>query len=90
MFSIGTPEMIVIAIIALFVVGPRRLPEVLRGIAYVYKNFMKAIEELKRELEEDLEEVEDLNPKKQIEKKWKEILEEDSDNDKKEKEKRSK
>ncbi len=88
MFSVGTPELIVIAIIALFVVGPRRLPEILRGVAYVYKNFMKAIEELKRELEEDLEEVEDLNPKRQIEKKWKEILEEDED--KEEEEKRSK
>ncbi len=85
MFSIGTPELIVIAIIALFVVGPRRLPEILRGIAYVYKNFMKAIEELKRELEEDLEEVEDINPKRQIEKKWKEILEEDEDKEKEEK-----
>ncbi len=85
MFSVGTPEMIVIAVIALFVVGPKRLPEVLRGLAYVYKNFMKAIEELKRELEEDLEEVEDINPKKQIEKKWKEILEEDEDREDKEK-----
>jgi len=87
MFSVGTPELIVIAIIALFVVGPRRLPEILRGVAYVYKNFMKAIEELKRELEEDLEGVEDLNPKRQIEKKWKEILEED---EAEEEEKRSK
>jgi len=85
MFSIGTPELMVIAIIALFVVGPRRLPEVLRGVAYVYKNFMKAIEELKRELEEDLEEVEEINPKKQIEKKWKEILEEDEGKEKEEK-----
>ena len=85
MFSVGTPELIVIAIIALFVVGPRRLPEILRGVAYVYKNFMKAIEELKRELEEDLEEVEDLNPKRQIEKKWKEILEEDEDKEEEEK-----
>ncbi len=85
MFSIGTPEMLVIAIIALFIVGPRRLPEVLRGVAYVYKNFMKAIEELKREIEEDLEEVEEINPKKQIEKKWKEILEEDETEEEKEK-----
>ncbi len=85
MFSIGTPEIIVIAIIALFVVGPRRLPEILRGVAYVYRNFMKAIEELKKELEEDFEEVEDINPKKQIEKKWKEILEEDDDKEKKDK-----
>ena len=85
MFSIGTPEMLVIAIIALFIVGPRRLPEVLRGVAYVYKNFMKAIEELKREIEEDLEEVEEIDPKKQIEKKWKEILEEDETEEEKEK-----
>lgn len=88
MFSVGTPELIVIAVIALFIVGPRRLPEVLRGVAYVYKNFMKAIEELKKEIEEDLEEVEDINPKRQIEKKWKEILEEDEDKEKEE-EKRS-
>ncbi len=85
MFSVGTPEMIVIAVIALFVVGPKRLPEVLRGLAYIYKNFMKAIEELKRELEEDLEGVEDIDPKRQIEKKWKEILEEDEDREEKEK-----
>ncbi len=85
MFSVGTPELIVIAVIALFVVGPRRLPEILRGVAYVYKNFMKAIEELKRELQEDLEEIEDINPKKQIEKKWQEILEEDEDEEEKEK-----
>ncbi|WP_022670527.1 twin-arginine translocase TatA/TatE family subunit [Hippea alviniae] len=79
MFSIGTPEMIVIAVIALFIVGPKRLPEILRGIAYVYKNFMKAIDELKRELEEDLEEIDELNPKKSIQKKWEEFLEIDEE-----------
>ncbi len=77
--SIGAYEMLVIGVIALLVVGPRRLPEILKGIAYVYKSFTKAIDELKRELEEDLEEVDDLNPKKSIQKKWEEFLEIDEE-----------
>ncbi|WP_029951987.1 Sec-independent protein translocase subunit TatA/TatB [Hippea sp. KM1] len=79
---IGTPELIVIAVIALFIVGPKRLPEILRGVAYLYKSISKAMDELKRELEEDLEEIEEVNPKKQIEKKWEEFLK-DGQEDKK-------
>ncbi|AEA33578.1 Sec-independent protein translocase subunit TatA/TatB [Hippea maritima] len=79
---IGTPELIVIAVIALFIVGPKRLPEILRGMAYLYKNITKAMDELKKELEEDLEEINEVNPKKQIEKKWEEFLK-DEEEDKK-------
>ncbi|WP_035588200.1 twin-arginine translocase TatA/TatE family subunit [Hippea jasoniae] len=87
MFSIGTPEMIVIAVIAIFIVGPKRLPEILRGVAYIYKNIKKAIDELQRELNEDLETIDEINPKKQIEKKWEEFLK-DEDEKKEEDQKR--
>ncbi len=79
MLSIGSSEMLVILVIALVVVGPKRLPEVLRGVAKVYKLVLDAINEAKRELEEDLDEV---NVKKDIEEKWREIIEEDDDKDK--------
>ncbi len=74
MLSIGSSELIVILVIALVVVGPKRLPEILRGVAKVYKSFMDAINEAKKEIEEDIDEV---NVKKNIEDKWKEILDED-------------
>ncbi len=74
MLSVGSSELIVILVIALVVVGPKRLPEVLRGAAKVYKSFMDAINEAKKEIEEDIDEV---NIKKDMEEKWKEILDED-------------
>ena len=74
MLSVGSSELIVILVIALVVVGPKRLPEVLRGFAKVYKSFMDAINEAKKEIEEDIDEV---NIKKDMEEKWKEILNED-------------
>lgn len=74
MLSIGSSELIVIAIIALLIVGPKRLPEILRDAAKVYKNFMDALNEAKNEIEED---IDDVNIKKSIEDKWKNIVEED-------------
>ncbi len=74
--------MLVILVIALVVVGPKRMPEVLRGIAKVYKMVMNAIEEAKRELEENLE---DVDVRKDIEEKWKEIIEESDEDSQKEK-----
>jgi sec-independent protein translocase protein TatB len=41
MFGIGTPELLVILVVALIVVGPERLPEVARGLG-------KALAELRR------------------------------------------
>ncbi len=82
MLSIGSSEMLVILVIALVVVGPKRLPEVLRGVAKVYRMVMSAIEEAKKELEENLE---DVDVRKDIEDKWREIIEEEDDKEKKEK-----
>ncbi len=81
MLSIGSSELIVIAVIALLIVGPKRLPEILRDVAKIYKNFMDALNEAKNEIEEDVDEV---NIKKNIEDKWKNIIEEnDRDEEKK-------
>ncbi len=43
MFDIGTPEVVVIILVALVVLGPKKLPEVVRAVG-------KAIRELKRSL----------------------------------------
>ena len=76
MLSIGSSELIVILIVALIIVGPKRLPEILKGAAKIYKSFMDAVNEAKKELEDDIDEV---NIKKDIEQKWKNILEDEDD-----------
>ncbi len=43
MGNLGLPELIVILIIALLVIGPRRLPEVARGLGEALRAFQDAL-----------------------------------------------
>jgi TatA/E family protein of Tat protein translocase len=47
MFGIGPPELLVILLIALVVVGPQRLPEVGKAVGKAMREFRKAQDELK-------------------------------------------
>jgi Tat protein translocase TatB subunit len=63
MFGIGMPEFILILVVALVVLGPKKLPELARSIGRGLAEFKKSAEDLKQSvnLEEDLKEVrEDL------------------------------
>ncbi len=57
MFNIGFPELVVIFIVALVVVGPEKLPEMGRALARLVVEFRRATEELKKEL--GLDEIEE-------------------------------
>ncbi|WP_068543071.1 Sec-independent protein translocase protein TatB [Thermodesulfatator autotrophicus] len=71
MFGIGFPELVVIFVVALIVLGPERLPEAARSVARVFFEFRKAADELKKELGAD--EIEES--KAEIEKVKRELLE---------------
>jgi len=43
MFRLGVPELLIIAVIILFLFGGRKLPEMGRGIGEGIKNFKKSI-----------------------------------------------
>jgi Tat protein translocase TatB subunit len=54
-FNIGTPELILIFIIALIFVGPRRLPEVGREIGKILRDLRKMSQEFTTDLTRELD-----------------------------------
>lgn len=51
---LGMPELIIIAIIALFVFGPRKLPELMRSLGKSLAEFKRASNDLKNTLDEEI------------------------------------
>jgi len=66
MFGIGMPELLVIAVVALIVVGPKKLPEIARTLGKGLSEFRKATEDATDTLKETLRsneiEGEDVDP----------------------------
>jgi TatA/E family protein of Tat protein translocase len=59
MFGIGMPELLLLAAIALIVIGPKKLPDLARSMGRAMREFKKATNELKEtiQLDEDLSDV---------------------------------
>jgi sec-independent protein translocase protein TatA len=53
MGSVGMPELIVVLVIALIVFGPKKLPEIGRGVGSAIREFKKASRDLMSHLEVD-------------------------------------
>jgi sec-independent protein translocase protein TatA len=69
MFGIGLPELVVILVVALIVLGPQRLPEVARMLGRAYGQLRRASEEFQNTIRQDLaalERQEDANRNKAI------------------------
>ena len=54
MLGIGLPELIVIMVLALLVLGPQRLPEVARMLGRAYAQLRRASEEFQRTIRQDI------------------------------------
>ena len=74
MFDIGLPEFMVLAILAVFVFGPDKLPEVARQAAKVMKQARRALATAKAQVAEELGpeyanlDLRDLNPRALVQK----------------------
>ena len=69
MFGIGLPELVVILVLGLLVLGPQRLPEVARMIGRAYGQLRRASEEFQRTIRQDIETLdrqEDANRNKAV------------------------
>jgi TatA/E family protein of Tat protein translocase len=57
MFGLGIWEIAVIAVVALLVLGPEKLPDAARSIGKALRDFRRAGDDIKREMLGDLDEV---------------------------------
>jgi sec-independent protein translocase protein TatB len=63
MFDIGFWELVIIALVALLIVGPERLPELAQNAGRIIRKVRSFIQSTKREVEKELklDELNDLN-----------------------------
>lgn len=52
-FGIGIPEVLIILIVVLLVFGPRRLPEMAKGIGQSVREFRKGIRDIKEDINKE-------------------------------------
>ena len=67
MFDIGWSELLVIAVVAIVVVGPKDLPKLMRGFGHYAGKLRRAARDFQRQFEEAMRESEVEEVKKAIE-----------------------
>lgn len=58
MFNIGFPEMALIFIVALIVLGPEKLPEIARALGNGYNEFMRSMRDVRQSFDSVTSELE--------------------------------
>ncbi len=59
MFGIGMPELIVILVIALIVIGPQKLPDIARSLGKGLAEFKRASEDFRQNISEEAKATDD-------------------------------
>jgi Tat protein translocase TatB subunit len=67
MFGIGLPELVLIMVVALLVVGPSKLPELARSLGKSFNEFRRMADDVKETLEEEVPDAETPHEKEIME-----------------------
>ena len=54
MFDIGFPELLMISVVALLVIGPKKLPETIRTVSLWIGRFQRSFSNLRREINNEI------------------------------------
>lgn len=54
MFQIGFLEIVLLLVVGLFVIGPSRLPEVVKAVIKIYKKIQKQLRNFQNDLESEI------------------------------------
>jgi len=68
MFGIGTTEILIILVVALIVIGPKKLPEVARTLGKALGEFKKMSSDVKRTIDLEAQQAEEAAKTKEAEK----------------------
>ncbi len=60
---LGVPELLIILVVVLLVFGPKRLPEMAKGIGQSVREFRKGIRDMKADIDRDDDEPTQTAPK---------------------------
>ncbi|MCD6570611.1 MAG: twin-arginine translocase TatA/TatE family subunit [Deltaproteobacteria bacterium] len=63
MFGIGTQELLLILILALIIIGPKKLPDLAKTLGKVFGEFQRATRDLKEQID-ITSDIKDTNPNK--------------------------
>jgi Tat protein translocase TatB subunit len=64
MFGIGLPELLIIAALALILIGPKKLPDLAKSLGKTLGELRKATDDVKESILEEIEPIKDEMPNK--------------------------
>ena len=64
--NLGAAELITLAVLALLIFGPRKLPEIARSAGRAMRELRSVTQDLRQELEAGLNETEDTKPARSV------------------------
>ncbi len=65
MFGIGMQELLIVLVIALIILGPKKLPEMARTLGRAFAELQRATQDLRSSVDFDVEEGEDEEPEEE-------------------------